>query len=408
MEGLFSYSRKEGFPTSYDEKKTAVTVDVLEAGWILAFVFLAFSFYLVVPGSRGMARLFYSIWITMSLFFGAAVIIGNFGQEWEVGQISTVTPYKAGSPSEINATIGMKLGLRSVNITLKRIGSALILPDEIIDYNERFTWAWDQGRFGFGPYAGRLQQEFREAQMKGLPLPILWVADYFVWDGEGLRFGRYYRTAGWYAHIALWSAFPCWLLANILFILEPRYGGYFTALVGSLQLLACILWAVIRNPLPLSIPFDGKELTTVYGSSFWLTIVSGILAVLMGFLVILMDLLFPDETTIFFGNDPLIVYNESYKTSAEIQNLMEKQKDDMPSDVMEMNPEYEGVNSNRQQEDTQVVLIRRSTLRKAQKMLFRKPAPPIPLPEYDSEYSKVTLPEYPDHSHGSRTRLHIN
>lgn len=23
---------------------------------------------------------------------------------------------------------------------------------EHIDYNERFTWAWQQGRFGFGPY----------------------------------------------------------------------------------------------------------------------------------------------------------------------------------------------------------------------------------------------------------------
>jgi hypothetical protein len=26
------------------------------------------------------------------------------------------------------------------------------LPGEKIDYNERFWWTWDQGRFGFGPY----------------------------------------------------------------------------------------------------------------------------------------------------------------------------------------------------------------------------------------------------------------
>lgn len=26
------------------------------------------------------------------------------------------------------------------------------LPGEKIDYNERFWWAWDQGRLGFGPY----------------------------------------------------------------------------------------------------------------------------------------------------------------------------------------------------------------------------------------------------------------
>lgn len=25
------------------------------------------------------------------------------------------------------------------------------LKGEIINYNERFEWTWDQGRFGFGP-----------------------------------------------------------------------------------------------------------------------------------------------------------------------------------------------------------------------------------------------------------------
>jgi hypothetical protein len=52
--------------------------------------------------------------------------------------------------------------------------------------------------------AGVLQQSFRQAQNRGLPLPILWVVDYFTIDGEGLRYGRHYRTAGWYAHIAMW------------------------------------------------------------------------------------------------------------------------------------------------------------------------------------------------------------
>lgn len=41
------------WPTRYDELKTPVTVDVLEAGLILAFVMLAFCFYIVLPGIRG-------------------------------------------------------------------------------------------------------------------------------------------------------------------------------------------------------------------------------------------------------------------------------------------------------------------------------------------------------------------
>lgn len=88
------------------------------------------------------------------------VLVSNFGQEWEVGHIDSKTPYKAGSAVEIVASIGLKIGLRGINVTLKSAGHAK-LEMEKIDYNERFEWTWDQGRFGFGPYAGRLQQEFR-------------------------------------------------------------------------------------------------------------------------------------------------------------------------------------------------------------------------------------------------------
>lgn len=41
------------WPSRFDELKTPVTVDVLEAGLILAFVMTAFCFYIVLPGIRG-------------------------------------------------------------------------------------------------------------------------------------------------------------------------------------------------------------------------------------------------------------------------------------------------------------------------------------------------------------------
>ena len=43
----------------------------------------------------------------------------NFGQEWEVSEIETKTQYRAGLREEIDAEIEVKIGLRSVNITLK-------------------------------------------------------------------------------------------------------------------------------------------------------------------------------------------------------------------------------------------------------------------------------------------------
>ena len=88
------------------------------------------------------------------------------------------------------------------------------LPLQIIDYNEEFLWSeqrgerspWQQGRFGYGLYAGSVAQKFREWQFRGYPQIITELAEYFTLDGDGIRWYRWYRIAGWYAHIALWFA----------------------------------------------------------------------------------------------------------------------------------------------------------------------------------------------------------
>jgi len=50
----FNFNRHLGvWPTLYDSMKTPVTVDVLEAGLILAVVMLAFCFLIILPGIRG-------------------------------------------------------------------------------------------------------------------------------------------------------------------------------------------------------------------------------------------------------------------------------------------------------------------------------------------------------------------
>jgi hypothetical protein len=52
MSGFFDFARKEGFPTQFPAHKTAVTMDVLEAGLILASVMLILCFYMIIPGFR--------------------------------------------------------------------------------------------------------------------------------------------------------------------------------------------------------------------------------------------------------------------------------------------------------------------------------------------------------------------
>lgn len=81
--------------------------------------------------------------------------------------------------------------------------------------------------------AGRFNQEYRAGQRKGLPYPILWIAEYFTIDGEGIRWGRFYLQAGYYAHILVWWAlfqnsnfrnFEFWIQAGVPTV-DPDHGA---------------------------------------------------------------------------------------------------------------------------------------------------------------------------------------
>lgn len=159
----------------------------------------------------------------ITLFVGAVILVSNFGYEWYTDEACVLTQYKAyifppNIPQEIQARVGLHIGLRGFNVTLKEMSLSECLgedtehdyerpfPGEEIDYNEQYYWAnpWAQGRLGFGRFAGRVSREFRQAQLEGKPYPVLWIAEYFTLDGEQIRWGRKFRQAGWYAHQFLW------------------------------------------------------------------------------------------------------------------------------------------------------------------------------------------------------------
>ncbi|XP_070541736.1 dual oxidase maturation factor 1-like [Ptychodera flava] len=341
-DGLYDAFRMYGLPTAYGENKTAVTVDVVEAGLICAAVILAFSYALIIPGIRGRERLFCFIRVFLSLFILLVILLVNFGQEWEVAKISTRTQYKAFTNHEINATIGVKIGLRSVNITLK--GNPVEQLSENIDYNERFTWSdmWNQGRLGFGPFAGQISREFREAQYKGLPYPILWIAEYFTLDGERIRWGRSYRQAGFFTHICMWVAFPLWILTNILFFMVIRYGAYFMALTGSVMLLGNLIYATLRDGPDLEIPFEQATLMFAYGWCFWLCLIVGLLCIILAVIVVIMDFRFPSQLATFLNSDLLQDYEDSYE---EQYSVGEKPQKRISSAQADESPAEQALNS---------------------------------------------------------------
>lgn len=296
--------RENGFPTFYAENKTAWQADLIEAGLIFAFCILAFSFYVILPGIRGKEKLFTFIRVTLSLYIGAVILISNFAYTWETSEIHTRTKYKAGEGREISADIGVHIGLRGINITLKGSPNETQLGEKI-DYNEHFSWEWTQGRLGFGPFAGPFNQEYRAAQFRGLPLPILWIAEYFTFDGEGIRWGRHYRQAGWFSHIMLWLCFPLWLLTNIFFFVLLRYGAYFLAFTGLCMITANIIWATIRNYNELKIPFEDGIMEFSFGGAFYVCLITGIICVILGIIIVVLDLRCPTKLVTFFSADVL-------------------------------------------------------------------------------------------------------
>ncbi|XP_022096990.1 dual oxidase maturation factor 1-like [Acanthaster planci] len=316
----YSAFRNPGVPAIYGPNKTAVTADVTFAGFLFAFIIVAISFLIILPGIRRRNRIYAAVRFFVGMFIGLAIILSTYGQEWEVSsQRNVTTAYKAFTKDEIVADIGVNIGLTNVNVTVKGVPEYPEeggLKGERINYNERFTFCCVQGRRGFGPFAGPINREFREAQWKGLPYPILWIAEYFTLDGEGIRWGRSYRTAGFYTFMVMGTSFCVWVLALVLSFMVIRYCGVFLLLTGCCLLSSNVIYATVRYGSDLVIPF-GKDHVLEFskGSSFYLCLTGGIVSTLVGIAIVVLDDLFPFKTAAFFNVDPLQDFQDTFALS---------------------------------------------------------------------------------------------
>ncbi|KAF4519378.1 hypothetical protein B566_EDAN008686 [Ephemera danica] len=122
--------------------------------------------------------------------------LSQAGSGWHVACSNIVSSYRAFSREKISAQLGAYVGLGHVNVTLTapQHHNATHLDAEDIDFNERFHWS--------GP--GEMQERYRAALERGLPFPILTVAEVLNLDQEGFSWGRQYREAGYYTGITLW------------------------------------------------------------------------------------------------------------------------------------------------------------------------------------------------------------
>ncbi|XP_060030565.1 dual oxidase maturation factor 1 isoform X3 [Erinaceus europaeus] len=255
----------------YAGPKPTFPVDTTLAIIISIFLTALVTFIIILPGIRGKMRLFWLLRVVTSLFIGAVILAVNFCSEWSVGQVSTNMTYKAFSSKRISADVGLQVGLGGVNITL--IGTPVRQLNETIYYNEAFTWRLGQS------YA----EEYAKALEKGLPDPVLYLAEKFTPDSPCGLHGQY-RLAGHYTSAILWVAFICWLLANVMLSMPVLvYGGHMLLATGLFQLLALFFFSMATSltpPCPLHL--GTETLHTHCGPAFWVTLATGLMCVLLG------------------------------------------------------------------------------------------------------------------------------
>lgn len=95
--------------------------------------------------------------------------------------------------------------------------------------------------------------------------------------------------------IFLRMAFALWLLSNLLLVVVPRYGAYLVFLTGLTLLFTNFLYSQLLPSTPLQIRMEQTILMFSFGWSFWLVMVAGVLCVLLGGAVSLIDLIYPHK-----------------------------------------------------------------------------------------------------------------
>ncbi|XP_004609687.1 dual oxidase maturation factor 1 isoform X1 [Sorex araneus] len=286
----------------YPGPKPTFPMDTTLAVIITIFLTALVTFIIILPGIRGKMRLFWLLRVVTSLFIGAVILAVNFSSEWSVGQVSTNTSYKAFSSEWIKAEVGLQVGLRGVNITLT--GTPVQQLNETINYNEEFTW-----RLG-ASYA----KEYTKALEKGLPDPVLYLAEKFTPNSPcGLH--SQYRLAGHYTSATLWVAFLCWLLTNVMLSMPVLvYGGHMLLATGIFQLLALVFFSTTMSLSPhCPLRLGPMVLRTHLGPAFWITLATGLLCVLLGLAMAAAHRMQPHRLKTFFnqsmGEGPVLNWN---------------------------------------------------------------------------------------------------
>lgn len=109
----------ENNPILYNEPNRTSAIDDIRSGVIYIFIITIFlCFFLIFPGIRN-DKFPTFLCITTSLIVTSIILISLFGTTWHVADAPISAAYKAFSRDRIQGDLSVKIGLQSVNITLR-------------------------------------------------------------------------------------------------------------------------------------------------------------------------------------------------------------------------------------------------------------------------------------------------
>ncbi|NWX63278.1 DOXA1 factor, partial [Promerops cafer] len=255
--------------------------DTTRAVIVTIFLSMLVTSIIILPGIPGRGRLFWLLRMVLGLFMGAEILTVQFTRDWETGWVQANTSYKSFSPVQVNADIGLHIGLAGVNVTLRAsplVSLHCCLGRKALFRSRLSSCLLDQLAQGFIPPLGYAEQTLSRHPKPDVFCSVLW------------SFCR--------------LAFCTWLISILLFSMSVLlYGGHMLVLTATLILFSLLFFSTARNTLKCPIQFGPASLRTDYGESFWLTLATGLLYLLLGLGIIILNSLQPEKLKIIFSLD---------------------------------------------------------------------------------------------------------
>ena len=261
--------------------------------------------------------------VTTSILMGGAFVLALVMPWWQtIGPVSIRAPIRVQDKEYTDLIIEVHLGLTYANITLTQaaVQSAttqrtdIVLPrllprDSLQIVSGSYAKPSEMGKIEFNEEielktAEEMREQFKAALERGLPVPILTIINYLSHQEEGFRWSVDFRLAGYFCQFALTLTLVCWAWMNIFFMVIPQHGAIAMITTGLLALISVFLYWILLPSRDMIATINGTVLKFRLGGCYWTVLTTGLVALLTGLVLLLVEIRNPGSLTFDLELDP--------------------------------------------------------------------------------------------------------